>query len=57
VWLNSAWKCDKASALFPAVGGQFGQSPNLRSRVSELHPDMPQVSTSKSRSCFLVWGI
>jgi len=25
VWLNSAWKYDKASALFPAVGGQFGQ--------------------------------
>jgi len=24
VWLNSAWKYDKASTLFPAVGGQFG---------------------------------
>ena len=35
VWLNSARKHDKASALFPAVGDQFGQSPNLRSRVSE----------------------
>jgi len=32
-------------------------SPNLRSRVSELHPDMPRVSTRKSRDCFLVWDL
>jgi len=31
--------------------------PNLRGRVSELHPDMPRVSTRKNRDCFLVWDL
>jgi len=39
---------NKASALIPAVGGQFGQRPNLRDRVSEIHPDMPLVLTRKA---------
>jgi len=38
-------------------GRPIWRIPNLRSRVSELHPDMPRVSTRKSRSCFLVWDL
>jgi len=41
-----------------SIGGRpIWTSPNLRSRVSELHPDMPRVSTRKSRDCFLVWDL
>ena len=54
VWLNSAWKYDKASA---SGGRPIWTNPNLQSRVSELHPDMPRVSTRKSRDCFLVWDL
>ena len=43
--------------LVSSGGRPIWTSPNLRSRVSELHPDMPRVSTRKSRDCFLVWDL
>jgi len=43
--------------LVSSGGRPIWTSPNLWNRVSELHPDMPRVSTRKSRDCFLVWDL
>ena len=43
--------------LVSSGGRPIWTNPNLRSRVSEIYPDMPRVSTRKSRSCFLAWDL